>query len=208
MRKSILIPIAVLAMITGCVSMFSSYEEPRYKVVKTYDEIEIRDYSGMIVAEVITNGDKDKSINQGFRILADFIFGNNVPAEKLSMTIPVTQQQDKQTVAMTAPVTQQPAQDGSWKIRFTMPSEYTMKTLPKPKDDRIKLIQIEPYKAAVIRFSGTSREKNSTEHKEKLEAFMMQEKLIAAENVTYAYYNPPWTPWFMKRNEVIIPLKD
>ena len=141
-------------------------EEPKYEVVEKRDGYEIRKYSPYIVAETEVSGNFSSALNQGFSTIADYIFGNNVPAEKLAMTVPVTQQQDKQTIAMTAPVTQQSGQDGMWKIRFTMPAKYTLDTIPKPKDDRIKLIDIEPYKAAVIRFSGTSREKNFTEHKD------------------------------------------
>ena len=118
----------------------SKVEQPKYQVVESSGNIEIRDYAPMIVAEVDMPGERRDAIGKGFRIIADYIFGNNTAAQKVPMTAPVTQQ-DSEKIAMTAPVTQQG--DGStWRVRFIMPSSYTMDTLPKPHNPAVKLKEI------------------------------------------------------------------
>ena len=105
----------------------SNVEQPKYQVVESSNNIEIRDYAPMIVAEVYMPGERRDAIGKGFRIIADYIFGNNTTAQKLPMTAPVTQQ-DSEKIAMTAPVTQQ-GDGNTWRVRFIMPSSYTMEAL-------------------------------------------------------------------------------
>ena len=108
----------------------SNVEQPKYQVVESSGNIEIRDYAPMIVAEVDMPGERRDAIGKGFRIIADYIFGNNTTAQKVPMTAPVTQQ-DSEKIAMTAPVTQQG--DGNrWRVRFIMPSNYTLETFLSP----------------------------------------------------------------------------
>jgi SOUL heme-binding protein len=128
----------------------SNVEQPKYRVVESSGNIEIRDYAPMIVAEAEVAGDRRDSIGKGFRIIADYIFGNNTSAQKVPMTAPVTQQGNEK-IAMTAPVTQQG--DGNiWRVRFVMPSSYTMETLPKPNNPAVKLKEIGAKRYAAIRF--------------------------------------------------------
>ena len=100
-------------------SIVSNVEQPKYKVIATDRNIEIRDYPPMIVAEADVAGERDKAISEGFRTIADFIFGNNLSSQKVAMTAPVTQQASEK-IAMTAPVTQQ-GDGNAWQVRFVMP---------------------------------------------------------------------------------------
>jgi hypothetical protein len=180
----------------------SNVEKPKYKVLRSEGNIDIRDYAPMIVAEAEVTGEREKAINLGFRIIASYIFGNNSSAQKVSMTAPVTQQ-GSEKIAMTAPVSQQG--DGDiWKVRFVMPAGYTMETLPKPNNAAVKLIEITGKRFAVIRFSGTAGEDNLKRHGKALNRFVQENHLTPVSAPTYAFYNPPWTLPFLRRNEVMV----
>jgi len=180
----------------------SNVEQPKYKVVESDQSIEIRDYTPVIVAEADVSGERDKAIGEGFRIIADYIFGNNFSSQKVAMTTPVTQQASEK-IAMTAPVTQQ-GEGNSWQVRFIMPASYTMETLPKPKNPAVKLKEIDGKRFAVIRFSGFAGEESLRRHTDQLTEFVRAKKLTAVATPTYAFYNPPWTLPFLRRNEVMI----
>lgn len=191
----------------GC-SIVTKTPEPNWSSLKTDGDIEIRAYDPMIVAEVTITGERGDAINEGFRILAGYIFGGNSGQQPIEMTAPVTQQADiaeGQKIAMTAPVTQGAGNSqNEWKVRFIMPGEYTLSSLPKPDDARIKFIEIPAYKAAVIRFSGFNTDSNLTSHKAELMKWIEDNKITTDGEPVYAFYNPPWTPPFMKRNEVMM----
>ncbi len=180
----------------------SNVEQPKYKVIESDQSVEIRDYPAMIVAETDVSGDRDKAIGEGFRIIADYIFGNNLSSQKVAMTAPVTQRASEK-IAMTAPVTQQ-GERNSWHVRFIMPASYTMETLPKPKNPAVKLKDIHGKRFAVIRFSGFASEGSLKRHTDQLTEFVRAKKLTAVSAPTYAFYNPPWTLPFLRRNEVMI----
>jgi hypothetical protein len=180
----------------------SNVEQPKYEIVETSGNIEIRDYAPMIVAEVDVTGGRRDAIGKGFRIIADYIFGNNTTAQKLPMTAAVTQQ-DSEKIAMTAPVTQQ-GDGNTWRVRFIMPSSYTMETLPKPDNPAVELKQIGAKRYAVIRFSGMAGEDSLKRYTEELNAFIGAKKLTPLSVPTYAFFNPPWTLPFLRRNEVMV----
>jgi hypothetical protein len=180
----------------------SNVEQPKYEIVETSGNIEIRDYAPMIVAEVDVTGGRRDAIGKGFRIIADYIFGNNTTAQKLPMTAAVTQQ-DSEKIAMTAPVTQQ-GDGNTWRVRFIMPSSYTMETLPKPNNPAVELKQIGAKRYAVIRFSGMAGEDSLKRYTEELNAFIGAKKLTPLSAPTYAFFNPPWTLPFLRRNEVMV----
>jgi hypothetical protein len=180
----------------------SNVEQPKYQVVESSGNIEIRNYAPQIVAEAEVAGDRRDAIGKGFRIIADYIFGNNTSAQKVPMTAPVTQQ-GSEKIAMTAPVTQQG--DGNiWRVRFVMPSNYTMETLPKPNNPAVKLKEIGAKRYAVIRFSGLAGEDSLKRRTEQLNAFINAKNLTPLSAPTYAFYNPPWTMPFLRRNEVMV----
>ena len=180
----------------------SNVEHPKYTLVERSGNIEIRDYAPMIVAETEVTGDRREAIGKGFRLIADFIFGNNTASKKVAMTAPVTQQ-GSEKIAMTAPVTQQG--DGkSWLVRFIMPSKYTMETLPKPNNAAVKLKEVPGKRFAVIRFSGMGGKESLDRHTKELEEFLSTKNLTPLSRPTYAFYNPPWTLPFLRRNEVLV----
>ncbi|MDX1400484.1 MAG: heme-binding protein [Kiloniellales bacterium] len=179
----------------------SNVEHPNYKVAERSGNIEIRDYAPMIVAEAKVKGERREAIGKGFRIIADYIFGNNSASEKVAMTAPVTQQGGEE-IAMTAPVTQQG--DGkSWRVRFIMPSKYTMETLPKPNNPAVALQEIPAKRIAAIRFSGMGREDSLKRHTRELDDFLRAKSLPLSLPI-YAFCNPPWTLPFLRRNEVLV----
>jgi hypothetical protein len=178
--------------------------EPAFTVERKDGDFEIRRYAPLLAAEVVVSGERSAAANQGFRLLADFIFGNNSARQKIDMTAPVTQQPGEK-IAMTAPVTQQPAGD-SWKVRFMMPAQYSAETLPVPNDKRVTIISQATKRFAVIRFSGWSSEDNLSEHKAELEAWVKASGLVAAAAPVVAFYNPPWSLPFLRRNEYLIEL--
>jgi hypothetical protein len=180
----------------------SNVEQPKYQVVKSSGNIEIRNYAPQIVAEAEVAGDRRDAIGKGFRIIADYIFGNNTSAQKVPMTAPVTQQ-GSEKIAMTAPVTQQ-GEGKIWRVRFVMPSNYTMETLPKPNNPAVKLKEIGAKRYAVIRFSGLAGEDSLKRRTEELNAFISAKDLTPLSAPTYAFYNPPWTLPFLRRNEVMV----
>ena len=180
-------------------------EEPKFTVAFGDGPFAIRDYPAAVVAEVTVTGDQNSAANKGFRILAGYIFGGNGGHESIAMTAPVTQQRVGEKIAMTAPVTQTPA-DGAWTIRFTMPAAYSLRTLPRPNDPRVKLEAVAPARFAVIPFSGIATRASVAAKTAELLAFVRRRGLHPAGAASLAQYDPPWTLWFMRRNEVMIPL--
>jgi hypothetical protein len=180
----------------------SNVEHPKYKVAERSGNIEIRDYAPMIIAETEVKGERREAIGKGFRIIADYIFGNNTASQKVPMTAPVTQQ-GSEKIAMTAPVTQHGDGD-TWRVRFIMPSKYTMETLPRPNNPGIELKEIPEKRFAVIRFSGMAGEESLERYNKELDDFLSAKRLTPLSPPTYAFYNPPWTLPFLRRNEVLV----
>ena len=205
MKKKIFVAtillLSVLALGAAMIGpIMSNVEVPAYKILKKDQNIEIRQYPPLIIAEVKTAGSRHASISDGFRILADFIFGNNEGEKQLSMNAPITQQEGIK-IAMTAPV-QQEKTDAEWATSFIMPSKFSIDTIPNPINDRIKIIQIPSKRYAVITFAGRSTEENLTKHTTELEKYMNGSSYSKVGNAKYAFYNPPWTLPFLRRNEV------
>jgi hypothetical protein len=180
----------------------SQVERARYKIVRRDRGIEIRDYTPMIVAEVEVSGDREEAIRQGFRTLADYIFGNNTALSVVAMTAPVMQQPRNEKIAMAAPLTQSDGE--SWQVRFVMPALYTTDTLPKPIDPAVNLKHLEAKRFAAIRFSGAARDASLRRRTQLLEEFIREKSLRPLSAPAFAFYNPPWTLPFLRRNEVMI----
>ncbi len=186
----------------------SKTPEPKWRRQKKDGNIEIRLYDPMIVAEVTVSGERRDAIRVGFSMLAGYIFGSNSKQQKISMTAPVLQEAENANWingAMQAPVTQEPTQNqNEWKVRFVMPSEYTLSTLPKPTNSQIRFLEIPEQKMSVIRFAGMNTDKNLAHHQEKLIAWLWKNNIHPISTPVYAFYNPPWTLPFLRRNEIII----
>lgn len=186
---------------------YKGYETPAYTILEKHNDIEVRLYGSRLLAEVEVTGDRDKAINDGFRILAGYIFGNNLSREKISMTTPVSQSRSSEKIAMTTPVVQSGALD-RWNIEFTMPSKYTLDTLPSSKDARIQFRIARPVKKAVIRFSGPTTKGNLSRNLGRLEDFIKKNKLSVQQPPFYEFYDAPWTLPFMRRNEIAFIVMD
>ncbi|HJV65692.1 MAG TPA: heme-binding protein [Geomonas sp.] len=180
-------------------------EEAPYTVIKTSGKFEIRDYAAHTLAEIIIDDSLEEAGKRAFRPLFNYISGANRSRNKISMTAPVSQQPAGEKIAMTAPVSQQAA-TGKWAISFMMPASYTLDMLPVPNDDRIKLREVPAHRVAAVRYSGTWSGKLFLRHKQELEAWLKETGLKAVGEPVWARYNPPFTPWFLRRNEILIPV--
>lgn len=182
----------------------SHVEQPDYKITMTDGALEIRAYGPMIAAEAEVKGERKAAISEGFRLIAAYIFGANTPNAKIAMTAPV-QQQSTQKIAMTAPVTQQIAGD-SWTVRFIMPSSWTLKTLPAPNDARVTLNPVPAKRVLAIRFSGSASDRLIQTKTDELRRYAADKKLATVGEPLLAFYNPPWTLPFFRRNEIMLEL--
>jgi hypothetical protein len=202
---------AALAAALACLPAMATTEEPAFDTVKSSGDYEVRRYAPRIVAETEVEGDLWAASNEGFRVIAGYIFGNNVSvtqegAEKIAMTAPVAVEPVSEKIAMTAPVTTEAA-GGRYRLHFVMPSRYTLATLPRPKDERVRLRELPAQRMAVVKFSGLAGEGKVKERTDELLAWMKAEGLEAAGAPQLARYDPPWTLPFLRRNEVMVPLR-
>jgi hypothetical protein len=185
-------------------------EEPQFTILEKTPPFELRAYAPMILAEVKVEGNLDEASSQGFRLIAAYIVGQNQVSEKISMTTPVVVEgltPKSEKIAMTSPVTVE-SNAGQRTISFVMPSEYTLESLPKPLNPKVQLRQIPAVKRAVIGFTGFYNENKVTERTLELEEWMKTKNLLAASAPKFARYNPPWTLPFMRRNEIMIDVRD
>jgi hypothetical protein len=198
----IIMAVSIISMGTQAMAI----EEPLHQVMTTEGSFELRKYSSYIVAETYVEGDFEAVGSEGFRRLADYIGGKNRKKESISMTAPVSQKPASEKIAMTAPVSQA-RENGRWRITFMMPSTYTMETLPTPDDDRITLREEQEKAVAVVRYSGTWGKKRYMDHETKLLDWISTKGWEIIGVPIWARYNPPFMPWFMRRNEILIPVQ-
>ena len=180
-------------------------EEAKYTVIMKEESFELRQYEPHIVAETMVEGDFDKAGNDGFRRLFKYISGENQKKQSIAMTAPVSQDAGPEKIAMTAPVSQEQT-GGQWRIAFVMPSEYTMDTLPQPVDPKVSLRQVPARRVAAITYSGTWSRERYEKHRTLLETFIQKKKLQPLGEPVLARYNSPFTLWFLRRNEVLVPV--
>ncbi len=185
-------------------------EEPKFDLIEKSDSFELRAYKPTVVAETFVEGSLSEASNKGFRLIADYIFGNNKSqaggSEKISMTTPVTMEPKSEKISMTMPVSMQDSA-GKWRMHFVMPSKYTLQTLPAPNNPEVKLREVAAKKFAVMRFSGLAGEAKTAKKTEELLAWMSAKQLKPIGTPELARYNPPWTLPFLRRNEVLIEYK-
>lgn len=182
-----------------------SIDEPKFALVLKDGAFEIRDYAASIVAEVTVTGDQKVASSKGFRLLTGYIFGGNATRQKIAMTAPVIKIVPSEKIAMTAPVTLIAGQ-GDWRVRFTMPARYALADLPVPNNTAVSIKSLPAARFAVLRFSGLAGEAKVTAQTARLMAFITARGLTPLGPSPIARYNPPWTPWFLRRNEVMLPV--
>jgi SOUL heme-binding protein len=182
-------------------------EEPAHDVEQTLGPgIELRRYAPYVVAEVVVPGPAEQAGSQAFSTLLGYISGQNKGAKKLAMTAPVTQAAAPAKLEMTAPVTQA-ATAGGFAVQFVLPRGTTLATAPEPTDPRVQLREVPAARVAVIRYSGFWSASNDAEHLAALRAALATAGLAGAGEPVYARYDPPFKPWFMRRNEIWLPLR-
>ena len=182
-----------------------SVEEPGFRVRLRDGPFEVRDYPALVIAEVAVSGDQKQAANAGFRILAGYIFGRNARRESIAMTAPVTLFPTPDRIGVATPVAG--AFDAHrWVVRFTMPKRFQISSLPEPNDTRIRLRVAPSVRVAVIRFSGLAEPETVKAKADELKAWLEARGLHTAGAASLAQYDPPWTLWFLRRNEVSIPV--
>jgi len=200
-------------------------ESPAYNVESKDGNIEIRKYEDYIVAQVDVEADYRSALYKGFRILAGYIFGANHKKSELSMTAPVTgenlsesekipmtvpvteeavEEEKSEKIAMTVPVAEEQIKGHVYRISFTMPSKYTLETLPIPDDERIKFKEVKNNKTAVITFSGRAKEKLAQKEIQELKLWLAEKNIKPKSNFIVAQYNQPLVPGFLRKNEIIV----
>lgn len=124
------------------------------------------------------------------------------------MTAPVTQTAAPTRLEMTAPVTQAaaPGAAGSHVVQFVLPKGVTLESAPQPLDARVKLREVPASRIAAIRYSGFWSESNYNEHLELLRAALKSSDLTPTGEPVFSRYDPPFMPWFLRRNEIWLPL--
>ncbi len=195
----------VMGLVLGGVRAVA-IEEPEYSVILAAGDYEVRRYEPYVIAEVDVTGSFRSAGNQAFRILAGYIFGKNRGAEEMAMTAPVQSTPPGAGVkmAMTAPVTSTPPGAERHTYAFVMERKYSIDTLPRPIDERVRLREVPSRVVAARRFSGRWTEGNYEKHEAALLTALARDELVPHGAPILARYNGPMTPWFLRRNEVLV----
>lgn len=183
----LLLLIVVAAAASG--SILSDVEQAAYRVVQQDGDFELRDYAPMQVAEVTVSGAREPAINQGFKQIAAYIFGENAAQQKL---------------AMTAPVTQQSTGAQRWRVRFVMPAAIAASALPVPRDASVMLQPVPAQRLAAVRFSGIADAQALAQQEQRLRQWLQAQHIVPEGDPVIAFYNPPWTLPFLRRNEIML----
>lgn len=207
--KRLILAILMISFSSLFTGQAMAIEEPKYRVIETSGDFELRVYDPKIIAEVEVSGTLKEASNKGFKLIADYIFGNNTSRssidsnEKISMTAPVTMQSNSEKISMTAPVNIV-QKDEKWLMHFVMPSQYTLATLPKPNNTAVIIRKVDGAKYAVLRFSGLAGKAKADKKTADLKKWLESRNIKALGKPELARYNPPWTLPFMRRNELMI----
>ena len=205
MRKSApLLLLNLLLLVFGGIEAMAT-EEVKFRVLESSGDFELRQYESSIVAETTVEGDFHEVGNEGFRRLFDYISGKNRKKQSIPMTAPVSQEASSEKTPMTDPVNQEKVGE-AWRITFFMPSSLTMETLPEPLDPRVKLMKIPGRLMAALSYSGTWSRERYEGKEQRLKELIRQRGLKIEGEPVFARYNPPFMPWFLRRNEVLIPV--
>ena len=195
--------ISLVILLCAGVTIGMAIEEPSYKVLKSDGKIEIREYQSYVIAEIfISTSDMDEASNAAFKKLFKYISGNNSTKSDIAMTAPVTTTRSEK-IDMTAPVTTTRSADG-YTVAFTLPAKYSLATSPLPADTAVHLREIPSHIVAVIRFSGRWTESSMNEHEQELLEWMKMNGYPPIGTPVIARYDPPFMPWFLRRNEIQI----
>lgn len=181
-------------------------EEAKYNIVIKDGAFELREYAPQLLAEVNMTGSIEEAGDRAFRPLFNYISGENQSQADIAMTAPVGLQAASEEIAMTAPVGQEKRGTNEWAVSFMMPDSYTIETLPRPTNPDITIREVPARRMAAVRYSGRWTGEKYYTNLEKLTRWIAEQKLIITGEPVWARYNAPFVPWFLRRNEVLIPV--
>jgi hypothetical protein len=197
----------VLAWIGVGVVTEHGVKEPAFVVERLADGYEVRRYEPYLVAEAQVPPGTEDPLGTGFRMLFKYIGGANQGSRKIDMTAPVLKEEpEAEKIPMTKPVLRRQEQ-GMTRVAFVLPPGYTLETAPQPNNPRIRIREIPIRRLAVLRFSGYATDPVVEEKRERLGYLLSRDGLRPVGGFMEAYYNPPWTPPFMRRNEVMVDIE-
>ena len=168
-------------------------EEQPYEVVREHPDFELRRYPEHVVAETRVTGSFEGAGNASFRRLVGYIGGRNTQSRKVAMTAPVVQETEDEDA-------------GRFVVGFVMPAGFDLEGAPDPTDDDVRLRAVPAHTAAALRFSGRWSRGRYDEHERRLRAALAEAGLEVVGQARFARFDPPWTPWFLRHNEVVIPV--
>lgn len=197
----------IITWAIGSYLVIRNLEEPSYTVLEKRNGYEIREYAPYITAETEVTGTYSEALNEGFRIIADYIFGNNTAKESIAMTAPVLQNKSEE-IAMTVPVLNTETNAENRTIAFVLPSKYTFETLPTPNNSRVILSEKPAQKKAVLRFTWYATESRVAKKIEDLKTLLEKDGVSTFGPVQVAQYNPPFSFPLTHRNEIIISITE
>ena len=183
----------------------TAVEEAKYNVLREEGGFELREYESHILAETAVDGEFEDAGNEAFGRLFKYISGNNKQQQKVAMTSPVGQEPSSQKIEMTSPVGQQ-KQEGKWVVSFMMPASFELEMTPEPKDPKVSIRDVPARLIAAVRYSGFWSEKNYRRNLAKLQDWIANNRLTPVGEPVWARYNPPFIPWFLRRNEILVPV--
>lgn len=192
-RLSYFLSVSIVLLILS--QFFMAYrstkiESPKYTLIKSYDDFEVRQYGSMILAQTVMKSNSyENTSSNGFRTVANYIFGGNESNKKIAMTSPVIMEMGKDT-----------------KMSFVMPKEHSLESLPEPNSDNVELLTVSPKKYAVITFPGYANNKKISKYAKKLLKSVKAEGLETIGNIHFMGYNAPWQV-IGRKNEVAIEVK-
>lgn len=191
----------------GSYMVVRNLEQPSYTMIEKKNGYEIRKYDSYIIAETTVTGNYSEALNEGFGVIADYIFGNNTTKSSIAMTAPVLENKSE-SIAMTAPVINTLESEQNRTISFVLPSKYTLETLPAPNNSNVLLTEVPTRTVAVLRFNWYATESRVDKKQARLEELIVKDGLVANGAIQVAQYNPPFSMPLIRRNEIIIPIND
>lgn len=178
-------------------------EKQRYEVLREYPGFELRRYAPHLVAEVTVRAPFEDAGNIAFRTLLGYISGGNRSRHKVAMTAPVIQSASEK-IDMTAPVVQEETGHGEYAVAFVLPSALTLDSAPEPTSPDVRLRERSGSVAAVRRYRGHWTQASFERHRAELEAAARAAGLTPVGPPRWARFDPPFMPWFLRRNEVVL----
>ena len=189
--KEFLMSLSCSALL-ACSGIAQAIESLSFEVLETYDDIEIRQYAPHLLATVRVEGKFDEAGSRAFRPLFNYISGDNRSDEKIAMTAPVLQQPDEG--------------QGTWLISFVMPSSFDRDSLPVPSSEAVRVSEQPTLRMAALEYRGGWSQSRYSEHELELRSALNAMSLTACGDPRWARHDPPFMPWFMRKNEILVPL--